>query len=209
MGKMNQFEKVFVNSDRRSQSASLHAERLVRLTNPKPQQRYLDIGCGNGAAPIHIARKFSLAVTGVDVDPEQIALAQANSQGMTNIRFMTLDSRDLPFADGEFDIVFTNKVMHHIPGWQKAVAEMVRVLRPGGYLIYADFVLPSIAARLGEAVFGGSAGFPTREALDDLFAKSGLQPAHRSVSPVHFEGVWRKGSTENTLHEGPKGPIGT
>jgi ubiquinone/menaquinone biosynthesis C-methylase UbiE len=196
MGKMSQFEKLFVNNDRHSQRVSLHAERLVRLTNPKPKQRYLDIGCGNGAAPIHIARKFWLEVTGVDVDPEQIALAQANSQGMTNIRFMTLDSRDLPFADGEFDIVFTNKVTHHITGWQKAVAEMVRVLRVGGYLIYADFILPSIAVRLGEAVFGGSASFPTREALDDLFVRSGLRPAHRLVFPMHFEGVFLKDSTE-------------
>lgn len=194
MGKMSDFEKSFVNSDRHSQRVSLHAERLVRLANPQPGQSYLDVGCGNGAAPIYIARKFQLEVTGVDVDPEQIALAQASSQGMKNIRFLALDSRELHFADGEFDIVFTNKVMHHITGWQKAVAEMARVLRPGGYLIYADFILPSFAGRLGEALFGDRAGFPTREALDDLFARSGLRAVHRLVYPMHFEGVFLKGA---------------
>jgi len=190
MGKMSDFEKSFVNSDRHSQRVSLHAERLVRRVNPRPGQHYLDVGCGNGAAPICIAQKFRLEVTGVDVDPEQIALAQASSQGMKNIRFMALDSRELHFADGQFDIVFTNKVTHHITGWQKAVAEMVRVLRPGGYLIYADFILPSFAAHLGEALFGDRAGFPTREALDDLFARSGLRAVHRLVYPMHFEGVF-------------------
>lgn len=192
-GKMSDFEKSFVNSDRHSRRVSLHAERLVQLANPQPGQYYLDIGCGNGAAPIYIARKFQLEVTGVDIDPEQIALAKSSSEGMKNIRFLALDSRDLPFADSEFDIVFTNKVIHHIPGWQKAMVEMIRVLRPGGHLIYADFILPSIVARLGEALSRGSAGFPTRKALDDLFARGGLQAVHRSVLPMHFEGVYLKG----------------
>lgn len=193
IGKMGQFEKTFVNSDRHSRRVSLYAEKLVAPANPQPGQRYLDAGCGNGAAPISLARRFRLEVTGVDVDPEQIALARASSLGTANVRFMTLDSRSLPFIDGEFDIVFTNKTIHHIAGWQKALAEMIRVLKPGGYLIYADFILPSIAARLGEALFGGRAGFPTREVLDDLFARSGLQAVHRLVLPMHFECVFLKG----------------
>ena len=193
MGNMSELEKLFVNNDRHSQRVSLHAERLVRLVNPQPGQHYLDVGCGNGAAPIYIARKFQLEVTGVDIDPEQIALAKASSEGMKNIRFLALDGRDLPFADGEFDIVLTNKVIHHIPGWQKALIEMIRVLRPGGHLIYADFILPSIVARLGETLFRGSAGFPTRKALDDLFARGGLQAVYRSVLPMHLESVYLKG----------------
>jgi len=193
IGKMSQFEKSFVNSDRHSQRVSQHAEWLVRLTNPQPGQKYLDVGCGNGAAPIHIARTFQLEVTGVDVDPQQITLAQAGSQGIANARFMTLDIRGLTFADAEFDIVFTNKVIHHITGWQKAVAEMVRVLKPGGHLIYTDFVFSYPLARLGEALFGGRAGFPTCAALDSLFARSGLRPVHRLVLPTHFESVLLKG----------------
>jgi ubiquinone/menaquinone biosynthesis C-methylase UbiE len=190
---MGQFEKSLVNSDRHSRRVSLYAEWLVRLVNPHPGQQYLDIGCGNGAAPIHIARTFQLEVTGVDVDAEQINFAQTISKGMPNVHFMTLDSRGLPFADEKFDFVFTNKVIHHISGWQKAVVEMLRVLRPGGHLIYADFILPQSVARLGEAFFGSRAGFPTRTVLENLFSQNGLYPVHRQVNPLHFEGVFLKG----------------
>ncbi len=191
-GKMSEFEKSFVNSDRHSRTVSLYTERLLALAHPRPGQRYLDVGCGNGAAPVYVARNFQLNVSGVDVDPEQIALAQATSKGMKNIRFLAIDSRSLPFHDGEFDIVFTNKVTHHIRDWEQAVMEMVRVLKPGGYLIYADFILPSLAASLGRAIVANRRDFPTRRVLDDLFTKSGLQSVHRKIQPMHFEGVFLK-----------------
>lgn len=191
-GKMSSFEKSFVNSDRHSWQVSQNAERLVRFTNPQPGQRYLDVGCGNGTATAYIGRRFRLEVTGVDIDAEQITLAKANSRKMTNVCFTTLDSRDLTFADGEFEIVFTNKVIHHIPNWQKSVAEMIRVLSSGGYLVYSDFIFPPLVARLGEAFFSNQGGFPTRRALEDLFMRSGLQVVHRFVPPLHFEGIYLK-----------------
>ena len=191
-GKMSSFEKSFINSDRHSWRVSQNAERLVRLANPQPGQRYLDVGCGNGTATINIGQRFRLDVTGVDIDAEQIALAKASSQKMTNARFMTLDSLDLTFADGEFDIVFTNKVIHHVPNWQKSIAEMTRVLKPDGHLIYSDFIFPPLAARLGETFFSSQGGFPTRQALEDLFMRSGLQEVYRSALPLHFEGIYLK-----------------
>jgi ubiquinone/menaquinone biosynthesis C-methylase UbiE len=67
--------------------------------------------------------------------------------------------RTCRFDDAEFDIVATNKTTHHIPEWKAVLAEIVRVLKPGGYFIYGDLVVPSWLARLGRSPAGGLAGF--------------------------------------------------
>ena len=191
---MGRLEKLFVNSAGHSRSVSRHAENLLRYVDVKPNQRYLDVGSGNGAAPIHIARTLHLDVTGVDVDPEQTQVAEERGQGLPNARFMTVDGTQLPFEDDEFDIVATNKVMHHIPNWQDAVAEMVRVLKPGGYLIYSDLVFPGPIAQLGASLLGNRGGFPTRKALNSIVAQNDLTAVRLSTSPVHYEGIFRKGA---------------
>ena len=53
---------------------------MLKLIDVKAGQKYLDVGCGNGAAAIHLAQKYQLDVTGIDVDPDQIRLAEAHSQ---------------------------------------------------------------------------------------------------------------------------------
>lgn len=77
--KMTNLEKIFVNSPRHSLQVSQHAEKLLKLVEFKAGQKYLDVGCGNGAAPIYLARRYHLDVTGIDVDSDQIRLAQAHS----------------------------------------------------------------------------------------------------------------------------------
>jgi ubiquinone/menaquinone biosynthesis C-methylase UbiE len=190
--KMGKLEKLFVNSLSHSQRVSQHTERLLNLVDFKAGQKYLDVGCGNGAAAIHLAQKYHLDVTGIDVDPDQIRLAQEQSQGLDKARFLTIDSTQLPFEDGQFDIVFTNKVTHHIPDWENALAEMIRVLKPKGYLIYADLIYPGWLAPIGQAVAGNHAGFPTSSALNSIFEQHGLAKIHFSKSPVHYEAVLQK-----------------
>jgi ubiquinone/menaquinone biosynthesis C-methylase UbiE len=139
---MRAFEKRFVNSPRHSYRVTARAERLVRIAHPRPRQRLLDVGCGNGAAAIHLASKFDLLVTGVDVDPEQIEAAIAASHQSPSTRFLTADATQLPFPDNEFDMVLTTMTTHHIPHWEQALEELIRVLKAGGHLIYSDFVAP-------------------------------------------------------------------
>ena len=176
---MSRVEKAFVNSEAHSRRVAARAERLVRLAAPKPGQRLLDFGCGNGAAAARLAAELRLDVTGVDVDPGQIAAARLRGRDIGRTRFLVVEGGRLPFQPDEFDIVFTNKVTHHIPDWDRALAELVRVLKPGGYLVYSDLVAP----------FG--ARFPTRRALDRLFAEHRLEVVHRSSSPVQYTGVLR------------------
>ena len=190
--KMGKLEKLFVNSTNHSRQVSRHAERLVDLIDIEAGQTYLDVGCGNGAAAIHLARTYQLDVTGIDVDLEQIRLAEAQSQGLDKARFLTIDGTQLPFDAGEFDVVFTNKVTHHIPNWREALAEMVRVLKPGGYFIYSDLVLPPPLAKVGEAVAGKLVGFPTRQEIEAILTERGFIIVHHLSGPTHYEAVFQK-----------------
>ena len=192
--KMTNLEKQFVNSPGHSKRVSNHADVLLQLVDFKAGQTYLDVGCGNGVAPIHIAKKYHLEATGIDVDPDQIRQAEALSQGLSNVRFLTIDGVQLPFEDNEFDIVSTNKVMHHIPDWETALAEMVRVLKPNGYLIYADFVCPGWIAALGKLAAKNYAGFPTSKALNTFVEQNHLSEIHLSKSLLRYEAVLQKNS---------------
>jgi ubiquinone/menaquinone biosynthesis C-methylase UbiE len=190
--KMGKIEKLFVNNATHSRQVSQHLERLLQHAEIERGQTYLDLGCGNGAASIHLAQTYGLMVTGIDVDPEQIALARAQSAHLPHARFLTIDGTQLPFADGEFNIVATNKVMHHISNWLDAVAEMIRVLKPGGHLIFADIVVHAWLARVGQYLLKDRLGFPTVATLDELLAQNNLSYKYRGRSFAHYELVCQK-----------------
>lgn len=189
--KMTKFEKFFVNSKGRSQRVADYAEKMLRLAGFAPGQSYLDFGCGNGAAAIRLASKLSLKVTGVDVDPEQIEAARKRSEQAENVRFLTADGTQLPFSDNEFDFVATHMVTHHIPDWQNALHQMLRVLKPSGYLIYKDFALPKWVASLGRKI-SKSLGYLTAEDLNRFAQENHLAVVHITRSFNKYEAVWRK-----------------
>jgi len=188
--KMTKFEKFFVNSARRSQRVAEYAEKMLRLAGSTTCQSYLDFGCGNGAAAIHLASKLGLKVTGIDVDPEQIEAAKARSGQNTNVRFLTADGTKLPFDDNQFDFVATHMVTHHIPDWQNALEQMLRVLKPNGCLIYKDFALPKWLASLGKKIRGF--GYLTADDLNRFAQKNHLAVVHLARSFNKSEVVWRK-----------------
>lgn len=190
--KMSNFEKKFVNSPSHSRQVSQHAEKLLQHIDFEAGQKYLDVGCGNGAVPTYLAQKYGLDVTGIDVDPDQIKEAEKMSAGVHNAHFLTVSSTELPFDDNAFDIVFTNKVTHHIPNWPDALAEMIRVLKPNGYLIYSDLVFPGWAAAIGKRIVRKRAGFPTSTALDKVIEARRLSAIRLTKSPMQYEGIFQK-----------------
>ncbi len=189
--KMTKFEKRFVNSARRSQRVAEYAERMLGLVGSAPGQSYLDFGCGNGTAAAHLASKLGLKVTGIDVDPEQIEAARVRSEETAKVRFLTADGTELPFDDNEFDFVASHMVTHHIPDWQNALQQMLRVLKPNGCLIYKDFALPKWVAFLGKKI-SKSLGYLTAEALERFAQQNHLAAVHLARSFNKYEVVWRK-----------------
>lgn len=189
--KMGRLERWLVNSPVHTRQAAYNAKRLLDLSGAQPGQRYLEVGCGNGTVAKQMAETFGLAVTGVDIDPEQIGYANANLTAPDRMRFLVQDGADLSFADRSFDLAATFHTTHHIAAWLTALAEMERLLKPGGYLIYYDFIYPAWLVPLGKWL-AGSYGFPTAPALDSFARSHRLARIHRARSPLHYEAVWQK-----------------
>jgi SAM-dependent methyltransferase len=103
------------------------------LAQPK-SLRWLDVGCGNGAfTELLVARCAPAEVQGLDPSESQIAYARTRP-GVGLAQFRQGDAQALPFADGSFDAAVMALVISFLPDPAKAVAEMARVVRPGGWL---------------------------------------------------------------------------
>jgi ubiquinone/menaquinone biosynthesis C-methylase UbiE len=188
--KMTAMEKHFVNRPGHTRTVAARAQQLLGRLNFQAGWRYLDVGCGVGAAAHEIAAKTGLEVTGVDLDPRQIEAAK-NRGGLPNLNFRVMDATRLDFQDGAFDIVACSMVTHHIPDWERALVEMVRVLRSGGYLVYTDLVFRSWLAKLGRRLIR-FAGFPSINALDSAAASAGLVQVYEQQRAGEVEAIWLK-----------------
>jgi ubiquinone/menaquinone biosynthesis C-methylase UbiE len=103
--------------------------------------RVLEIGCGTGNVTVRAKRAHPGAdLTGSDPDPLALARAQRKARGLSGIRFERAYAQELPHADGEFDRVLSSMMLHHLDEDVKvgALAEVHRVLRPGGRLHIVD-----------------------------------------------------------------------
>lgn len=97
----------------------------------------LDLGCGTGVVAREAARRVAPSgrVVGVDSNSRLLGTAQelAEQQGVdAYIEWHCADARRLPFCDAQFDVVLAITVLAHVPEGDRAIAEMLRVLRPGG-----------------------------------------------------------------------------
>jgi SAM-dependent methyltransferase len=114
---------------------------LVELVPEDPQARWLETACGPGAIARALAPRLG-RVHGVDLTPAMVekAAEEAERDGLGNAEFSVGDATALEFEDGCFDGVVTRFSLHHIPAPQRVVAEMARVVRPGGWVIVSDFI---------------------------------------------------------------------
>jgi len=128
-------------SDRllRSSEASIR-----ELSQVKAGDKVLDVGCGPGRLTLeaHSWAAPGGEAQGIDASPEMIAVANRNAakRGL-GVRFQTAVVEALPFPDASFDVVLSRLMLHHLPGDLKArgLAEMRRVLKPGGVCLVVDF----------------------------------------------------------------------
>jgi ubiquinone/menaquinone biosynthesis C-methylase UbiE len=109
--------------------------------------RVLDLGTGTAQIPIELCERNPLAsVVAIDLAESMLQLAAENVErrGLTaRIALQKIDAKGLPFADGQFAVVMSNSIVHHIPEPQSALAEAVRVLsKPGGLIFVRDLARP-------------------------------------------------------------------
>lgn len=112
----------------------LVGEYFLDWLAPKPRQRWLDVGCGNGAfTEMLVERCDPLSVDGVDPSEEQLAFARARST-LRTARFHPADAMALPFPNDAFDAAVMPLVIFFVPDPAKGVAEMVRTVAAGGVI---------------------------------------------------------------------------
>ena len=115
------------------------AADIARVASP--EARVLEVGCGSGALSVRLARDHGFNVSAIDVDPGEIRRARERvSRAATRPgpEFLVADVASMPFDDGSFDLVVSTFSMHHWDDKTAGLAEIRRVLRPGGRALIWD-----------------------------------------------------------------------
>jgi MPBQ/MSBQ methyltransferase len=104
-----------------------------------PGTTVLDVGCGIGGSSRILARDYGFAVTGVTISPQQVNRAQELTPPDVNANFLVDDAMALSFPDASFDVVWSIEAGPHMPDKAVFAKELMRVLKPGGVLVVADW----------------------------------------------------------------------
>jgi MPBQ/MSBQ methyltransferase len=99
----------------------------------------LDVGCGIGGSSRILAHDYGFAVTGVTISPQQVKRAQELTPDGVSAQFQVDDAMALSFPDASFDVVWSIEAGPHMPDKAVFAKELVRVLKPGGILVVADW----------------------------------------------------------------------
>lgn len=173
---------------------------------PNPGLRWLDVGCGNGAfTEMLVERCAPASVQGVDPSAEQLAFARARLASQV-AQYQQGDAMALPFPDDTFDVAVMPLVIFFVPDPAKGVAEMARVICPGGTVAAYAWDMPgggfpyeALHAEMRE--MGLPVPSPPNpdaskiEALQDLWAGAGLEDVETQVITVQrtfddFDDYW-------------------
>ncbi|MEE2037732.1 class I SAM-dependent methyltransferase [Nocardiopsis sp. CT-R113] len=227
-------EAYAADNENNLQNAYYERPAMVALAGDVTGRRILDAGCGAG--PLSSAlRDRGAVVTGIDASAEMLALAGRRLGDDADLRVADL-SDPLPFADGAFDDVVASLVLHYLEDWGPTLAEMRRVLRPGGRLIasvqhpFVDYAVqdprPDYSATTSyadEFTFGGQSvrlRFWRRplHAMTDAFTAAGFRlcvisepqpdPAARELFPDDFQALSTRMGFLFFVLEAPPAPAG-
>jgi ubiquinone/menaquinone biosynthesis C-methylase UbiE len=152
-------------------------ERLLTLAGVETGESVLDIGCGTGTLAIAAAGHVGPhgAVSAIDASPEMIARARRKAaKAGVPVVFEVAPAERLPFSDGQFDLVLSTLMMHHLPRStrQQCAREVRRVLKPGGRILVVDFGQPQ--ARHGLLAHFHRHGHVAVEAIEAVLVDAGL-----------------------------------
>jgi len=195
----------------------LVGDEFVNWLDTPKGLRWIDVGCGNGAFTERLLSRCAPAkVIAIDPSKEQLAYARAQP-GTKSAQFQVADAQNLPFADGSFDAAVMALVITFVPDPSKAVAEMTRVVRPGGWVATYMWDIPNgglpiapirmamNALSIAPAPLPG-ATVSQRDALLALWEQAGLVSIELRVIRIlttyaNFDDFW----ISNTVGVGPLG----
>jgi SAM-dependent methyltransferase len=187
--------------------SQLAGEQFLDWLAPKSGLRWLDVGCGNGAfTEMLVDRCAPVSVEGIDPSEEQLAFARTRPSSRV-AQYRQADAMALPYPDDAFDAAVMPLVIFFVPEPARGVAEMARVVRPGGTvsayswdirgggLPYEPLLVEMRA--LGLVIPGPPSADASRmDALRDLWNGAGLEAVETRVITVHrtfadFDDYWQ------------------
>lgn len=152
---------------------------LLRSVVMPTGSQCLEIGTGLGWGTVGLLRKgTSLAVVTTDYEGPILQRARAfvqEKQPGSLVDYARVDAKALPFLKERFDFVLSLYVLHHTEGYRAALAEIARILRPGGYLLVIDLMRPSFLPQLPASI--APEGVLTRSEWHELFRLCGFSIA--------------------------------
>ena len=173
---LNRFEyKLMNNPLRAALQRYFESRRLLKMGGPMDGGVALEIGCGRGVGVAIILDLFGAdTVHGFDFDPRMVSLAQSRlAKWKERTRLWVGDATQIASPNAVYDAVFDFGIIHHVPRWRQAVAEVARVLKPGGRF-YGEEVLKSV---LVHPVVRRLFKHPTEDRFDAASLRSGLEDA--------------------------------
>ncbi len=140
---LNRFEYLLMNNPVRAAiQRHFEASRLIRMGGPIRGGAALEIGCGRGIGAQLILDLFGAdTLDAFDLDPRMVGLARRRlAPHGRNVRLWVGDATSIAAPDTSYDAVFDFGIIHHVPRWRLSLAEIERVLKPGGRF-YAEEIL--------------------------------------------------------------------
>jgi ubiquinone/menaquinone biosynthesis C-methylase UbiE len=167
-------------------------QMLIKIAEAGQNDTALDVACGPGLVACEFAVHCA-HVTGIDITPAMIEQAQKRQmeKGLTNLTWAVGEALPLPYADNSFSLVITRYSYHHFLDPRAALAEMIRVCKPGGRVLVADVAIdPAKSAAYDQLEVMRDSSHThalTTEEFTALFQQSGLEECRQSAYGVEIE----------------------
>lgn len=141
--RLNLFETLVVNSPARDALLRKTVDYLYEASGRPSFDRVLEVGCGRGSGIGEISRRFHPgAIDAFDLDEKQVALARKRLQSLGGagvpVKLWVGDTERITSDNNRYDAVFEFGTLHHVPNWRGALAEIHRVLKPGGMFLFEE-----------------------------------------------------------------------
>jgi ubiquinone/menaquinone biosynthesis C-methylase UbiE len=154
----------------------------------------LDIGTGTAQIPIQLCRaNASATVVGIDLAEQMLLVGRENvrrAELAGRIRLEQEDAKNLDYSSASFGAVISNSIVHHIPQPARVLAEMVRVVKPGGILFIRDLLRPGTEEELRRlvATYAGDSNLHQQQMFaDSLHAALSLTEIRELVASMQFD----------------------